>query len=311
MSSEQPAGMLARLAGNDALKQDLSTALRAGRLPHSILLVGEAGCGAGFAARCLAADYLYPAGGPHAEAVLRGEDSECLSVRGEGASGQIKVERIRDVREKIQHSALSADAAGRVLFIYGAGSLNGSSANAMLKIMEEPPDGVLFLLTATSAAAVLPTIRSRCAAYTVTPAPQPECAAALRRALPALDARQAADLAFLYDGRIGAALDAVNDPAVKAARAAARELCRQATARDTYRAAALLARYEKDKEGAARLLAQALQAASASLRRPGFDGMDAPTAARLARAAGAAARRMAANGNLRLALTLLAAEAAG
>ena len=311
MSSEQPAGMLARLAGNDALKQDLSTALRAGRLPHSILLVGEAGCGAGFAARCLAADYLYPAGGPHAEAVLRGEDSECLSVRGEGASGQIKVERIRDVREKIQHSALSADAAGRVLFIYGAGSLNGSSANAMLKIMEEPPEGVLFLLTATSAAAVLPTIRSRCAAYTVTPAPQPECAAALRRALPALDARQAPDLACVDDGRIGAARDAGNAPPATAARAAARELCRQATARDTYRAAALLARYEKDKEGAARLLAQTLQAASASLRRPGFDGMDAPTAARLARAAGAAARRMAANGNLRLALTLLAAEAAG
>ena len=77
--------MLARLAGNHALKQDLSAALRAGRLPHSILLAGEPGCGAGFAARCLAADYLYPHGGPHAEAVLRGEDSECLTVRGEGA----------------------------------------------------------------------------------------------------------------------------------------------------------------------------------------------------------------------------------
>src|SRR5699024_775372 len=115
----QPAGMLARLAGNHALKQELSAALRAGRLPHSILLVGEPGCGAGFAARCLAADYLYPAGGPHAEAVLRGEDAESITVRGEGVSGQIKVERIRDARDRIQRSALSADAAGRVLFIYG------------------------------------------------------------------------------------------------------------------------------------------------------------------------------------------------
>ena len=44
----QPAGMLARLAGNHALKQDLSAALRSGRLPHSILLVGEPGCGAGY-----------------------------------------------------------------------------------------------------------------------------------------------------------------------------------------------------------------------------------------------------------------------
>ena len=68
--------MLERLFGNDALKRDLSAALQSGRLAHSILLIGEPGCGAGFAARCLAADYLYPAGGPHAEAVLRGEDTE-------------------------------------------------------------------------------------------------------------------------------------------------------------------------------------------------------------------------------------------
>lgn len=301
--------MLGRLAGNHALKQDLNTALRSGRLPHSILLVGEPGCGAGFAARCLGADYLYPQGGAHAEAVLRGQDSECLTIRGEGASGQIKVERIRDAREKIQHSALSADAAGRVLFIYGAQNLNGASANAMLKIMEEPPEGVLFLLTASSAAAVLPTIRSRCAAYTVAPVPEAECAAALRAALPQIDDRQAADLAFLYEGHIGSALAVMNDPGVKAARAAARDLCRQAEVRDTYRAAALLAKYEKDKEGAARLLVQVRAAASASLRRPGFDGLSAPAAARLARAAGDAAKAMAANANLRLTLTLLAAAA--
>ena len=43
--------MLERLVGNDALKSELGTALRGGRLPHAILLVGEPGCGAGFAAR--------------------------------------------------------------------------------------------------------------------------------------------------------------------------------------------------------------------------------------------------------------------
>ena len=79
--------MLERLAGNDALKSELGAALRGGRLPHAVLLVGEPGCGAGFAARCLAADYLYPQGGPHAEAVLKKEDTECLVLQGEGASG--------------------------------------------------------------------------------------------------------------------------------------------------------------------------------------------------------------------------------
>src|SRR5699024_11756797 len=79
--------MLDRLAGNEALKAELGAALRTGRLPHAVLLVGEPGCGAGFAARCLAADYLYPQGGPHAEAVLQQADPECLTLRGEGACG--------------------------------------------------------------------------------------------------------------------------------------------------------------------------------------------------------------------------------
>ena len=196
--------MLDRLAGNTALKAELGAALRTGRLPHAVLLIGEAGCGAGFAARCLAADYLYPQGGPHAEAVLKQEDTECLVLQGEGASGQIPVKRVREMREAIQHSALSTDAAGRVLFIYGAQNLNGSSANAMLKIIEEPPEGVLFLLTATSAATVLPTIRSRCAAYTIAPVPAADCAALLRdRGLPAA---LADELAFVYEGHVGNAL---------------------------------------------------------------------------------------------------------
>ena len=99
--------MLDRLAGNEAMKQHLQAALAGGKLAHSLLLCGEKGCGAGFAARCLAADYLYPQGGPHAEAVLKKEDTECLVLQGEGASGQIAVKRVREMREAIQRSALS------------------------------------------------------------------------------------------------------------------------------------------------------------------------------------------------------------
>ena len=107
--------MLDRLAGNEAMKQHLQAALAGGKLAHSLLLCGEKGCGAGFAARCLAADYLYPQGGPAAEAVLAGQAPECLEVRGEGASGQIRIERIRQVREEVFHSALSAQ--GRVVLL--------------------------------------------------------------------------------------------------------------------------------------------------------------------------------------------------
>ena len=300
--------MLDRLAGNAALKQDLAAALAAGRLAHSILLIGEQGCGAGFAARCLAADYLYPGGGPHAEAVLRGEDSECISIRGEGAAGQIRVERVRAAREAIQHSALSEDARGRVMFVYGAQDMNQSSANALLKIIEEPPDGVLFLFTATSAASVLPTIRSRCAAYTLAPVPAGECAAALRRALPRLSRDDADDLAFLYEGHIGLGLAAVQDPPAREALAQARDFAALAARQDTYRALALVTRMEKDRAGAAAFLQQLAFVASGALRRPGYAGLDAPRAACLLRAAGRARDALRANGNLRLTLAVFAAE---
>lgn len=305
--------MLDRLAGNRDLKERLGAALRAGRLPHAVLLVGEAGCGAGFAARCLAADYLYPQGGPHAEAVLNGADTECLVLRGEGASGQIPVKRVREMREAIQHSALSTDAAGRVLFIYGAQNLNGSSANAMLKIIEEPPEGVLFLLTAASAATVLPTIRSRCAAYTLTPVPADECAALLRaRGLPA---PQAEELAFLYEGHVGTALRAFADGATRAALGFARELCGYAAQKDGYRALALLTKYERDREGFAALLRQLDQLCSAVLRRPDYGtahcgGLTPQGAACILRASADARRHVTANGNLRLAVALLAAQIA-
>ena len=76
----------------------------------------------------------------------------------------------------------------------------------MLKIIEEPPEGVLFVLTATSATTVLPTIRSRCAAYTIAPVPTDECAALLTREGP--PARAGPGAGFFVRGHIGTALQA-------------------------------------------------------------------------------------------------------
>ena len=217
------------------------------------------------------------------------------------------------MREAIQHSALSTDAAGRVLFIYGAQNLNGSSANAMLKIIEEPPEGVLFLLTATSAATVLPTIRSRCAAYTIAPVPADECAALLKdRGLPG---PLAEELAFVYEGHIGTALRAFQDAGTRTTLAQAKELCGYAAQNDTYRALALLTKYERDREGFLSLLWQLDQVCSAVLRRPVYGtrqcGGLTPAAAAIILRAGAEMRRhVTANGNLRLAVALLAARIA-
>ena len=183
--------MLDRMEGNAELKASVRQMLASRRLTHSVLLVGEAGLGAGFAARCIAADYLYPAGGAPAEAMLRGEccravakagkrDSgqietgivrEAISVTGMGSGGKYLVGQVTAMRSEIFNTSLSAE--GRAVLLYHVERMNEESANALLKVMEEPPEGVLFLLTADSLASVLPTIRSRCVSFAVAPATAP------------------------------------------------------------------------------------------------------------------------------------------
>ena len=131
--------MLDRMEGNAELKTSVHQMLASRRLTHSVLLVGEEGLGAGFAARCIAADYLYPAGGAPAEALLRGEccravgkagkrDSgqietgivrEAISVEGMGAGGRYLVSQVTAMRSEIFNTSLSAE--GRaVLLSHGA-----------------------------------------------------------------------------------------------------------------------------------------------------------------------------------------------
>ena len=221
--------MLDRMEGNAELKTSVHQMLASRRLTHSVLLVGEEGLGAGFAARCIAADYLYPAGGAPAEALLRGEccravgkagkrDSgqietgivrEAISVEGMGAGGRYLVSQVTAMRSEIFNTSLSAE--GRAVLLYHVERMNEESANALLKVMEEPPEGVLFLLTADSLAGVLPTIRSRCVSFAIAPVSPADCARYCTAH--GVDKKTAALYSELFDGHIGTVLTAARDKA--------------------------------------------------------------------------------------------------
>ena len=83
--------MIDRIEGNAELKKSVRMMLDSRRMTHSLLLVGEEGLGAGFAARCVAADYLYPAGGAPAEALLRGECCRAVGKPGDRDSGRVEM----------------------------------------------------------------------------------------------------------------------------------------------------------------------------------------------------------------------------
>lgn len=316
--------MLERIAGNEELKSSIRRMLEGRRLTHSVLLVGEAGLGAGFAARCVAADYLYPQGGAPAEALLRGEccravakagkrDSgqietgivrEAISVTGMGSGGRYLVGQVTAMRSEIFNTSLSAE--GRAVLLYHVERMNEESANALLKVMEEPPEGVLFLLTADSLAGVLPTIRSRCISFAVAPVSPEDCARYCTAR--GVGAKDAALYSALFDGHIGTVLAAARDEARREQVDRALALAKAAAARDSYAAAVLLAAYEKDKAGASALLADFRAVAAAGLRDSPHSPVEGETARKALGAADAAMQQIGAQVNPKIVLSVLAAK---
>ena len=292
--------MIDRLAGNAALKDSVRLMLESRRLTHSVLLVGETGLGAGYAARCVAADYLYPAGGAPAEALLRGE---CCRAVGK-AGDRYLVSQVKAMRTEIFNTSLSAE--GRAVLLYHVERMNEESANALLKVMEEPPEGVLFLLTADSLAGVLPTIRSRCVSFAVAPVSPEECAKWCIGQ--GVDKKQAQLYSELFDGHIGTVLAAAQDDARREQVEKALTLAKAAAAQDSYAAAVLLAGYEKDKAAAAALLGDFRAVAAAGLRGCGGAPLTGDAARRALSLADAAIQRLGAQVNPKIVLSVLAAK---
>ncbi len=80
-------------------------------------------------------------------------------------SKEIRVEAMRQAIEFAQRT--SSRGRGKVVLVYPAEQMNGVTANALLKTLEEPAGEVRFVLASESAHQLLPTIRSRCIAHTL------------------------------------------------------------------------------------------------------------------------------------------------
>jgi DNA polymerase-3 subunit delta' len=160
------------IAGHDGQVAMLRTMLTAGRVPHALLFTGPAGIGKMLAARALAAALL--CGGGRDEAcgacqpcrlAEQGAHPDLIVLTADGAS--LKIDQIR----ALQHEAALAPYYGvaRVFIVEDADRLTTQAANSLLKILEEPPAGTVFILTAVSQYALLPTIVSRCRVFAFRP----------------------------------------------------------------------------------------------------------------------------------------------
>ncbi len=101
------------------------------------------------------------------------ETDDSKPASGKKPSKQISVDQVRGLAD---FSGMSAHQGGRrVVVIYPAEAMNANAANALLKNLEEPPQGMLFILVSHKPQQLLPTILSRCLSFAL-PAPDAESA---------------------------------------------------------------------------------------------------------------------------------------
>lgn len=163
------AELFPRIHGNHAVKERLAAAIASGTLPHALILVGPPGSGRRLLARELSAALVCTAKGDGA--LPCGACEACRKVREgifpdlhvispEEGKQTIGIAAIREIRAELALSA--SESPFRVFIIEEADAMNSAAQNALLVALEEPPDGVVFLLVAESEDGLLPTIRSRC-----------------------------------------------------------------------------------------------------------------------------------------------------
>jgi DNA polymerase-3 subunit gamma/tau len=156
----------ADVVGQEHVTEPLSTALAAGRINHAYLFSGPRGCGKTSSARILARS-LNCVQGPTPTPCGVCESCVALGPNGPGSIDVVELDAashggVDDTRE-LRDRAFYAPAQSRyrVFIIDEAHMVTTAGFNALLKIVEEPPDHLIFVFATTEPEKVLPTIRSR------------------------------------------------------------------------------------------------------------------------------------------------------
>jgi DNA polymerase III subunit delta' len=222
----------AYLVGHEQAETALIEAHAAGKLPHALLIAGPRGIGKATLAFRLARYLLADSGGaapglfgpakpsslaipedhPVFRRVAAGGHADLLTVererdprRKERLRGEIVVEDTRAVAEFLRLTP--AEGGWRIVIVDSADDMNRNAANALLKILEEPPRRSLLMLVSHAPGGLLPTIRSRCRRLGLKPLAEAEVVRLLARYRPDLSQAEARSLAALAEGSIGRALE--------------------------------------------------------------------------------------------------------
>lgn len=198
------------IRGQHKAKALLARALASNRLSHGYLFSGPDGVGKttmamAFAAQmfCTGDSVAGPCGQCGGCIKFRSSNHpDFIRIAPQGAA--IKIDQIRALKEALVYAPF--EKGYRVVVLEEVHTMRREAGNSLLKLLEEPPPGNLFLLLASSAEALLPTIVSRCQVIPFFPLSPDAATAVIVAHQPELGEEHARLLAALADGCPGQAL---------------------------------------------------------------------------------------------------------
>lgn len=208
------------LFGQKTAEQQFVDASRAGRLHHAWMITGPSGTGKATLAWRIARFVLSGTGssnlGIERDHPVYRQVSQLAApglylcrrpwdAKLEKLKTVVTVEEVRQLKSFFQ--VTSADGGWRVAVIDSIDEFTPSAANALLKLLEEPPQKALFLIVCHRPAKVLPTVRSRCRELVCRPLNDEAVQSALLQAGAAFDELDPKVLTMLSNGSVGDAWD--------------------------------------------------------------------------------------------------------
>ena len=211
------------LLGHQHIETELISLAQSGKLPHALILAGPKGIGKATLAYRLAR-YVFKnaetsfasssADIPTDDAVFRqvasGGHPDFLTIerKMDDKKGQLKsIVDVKDARRVVPFLRMTASyGSWRIVIIDDADTMNRNAQNAILKVLEEPPENALLMLVVHRPGALVPTIRSRCRMVRFDPLPRDDFDVLVRAEFPETSIE---DIALLHEISKGSVSQAI------------------------------------------------------------------------------------------------------